>query len=122
MAKKRGGQLKNTNAFKHGFYSKHYSESENQALSEIPLTDVTDMIVNFGVTTARFMEAYYTSLDEQDYKPAGGPACHQPRRRMHRRLGAPSRVCREKSQGRIRAHDISGRIGGMVESAQQNRE
>jgi hypothetical protein len=68
MAKKRGGQLNNTNACKHGFYSKHFTEFENQALSEIPLADVTDMIANLRVTTARFMEAYSTSLDELDYE------------------------------------------------------
>lgn len=67
MARTRGGQIKNTNAYRHGFYSKHYSQFENQALSDIPLADVTDMIDNLRVSTARFMEAYYTSLDELDY-------------------------------------------------------
>lgn len=68
MAKKRGGQPNNANAYKHGFYSKHYSESENQALAEIPLADLTDMIDNLRITTARFMEAYYSSLKKLDYE------------------------------------------------------
>lgn len=68
LAKKRGGQPNNANAYKHGFYSKHYAEFENQALSEIPLADLTDMIDNLRITTARFMEAYYSSLKNLDYE------------------------------------------------------
>lgn len=68
MTKKRGGQLNNKNAFKHGFYSKHFSEFEDKALSEIPITDVTDVIDLMRVSTGRFMEAYTTSLEDLDYE------------------------------------------------------
>lgn len=67
-SKKRGGQANNKNAYKHGYYSKHFTARENQALSEIPLADVTDMIDNLRITTARFMQSYYASLDKMDYE------------------------------------------------------
>lgn len=68
MTKKRGGQTNNKNAYKHGFYSKHFNQFESKALSEIPLSSVTDMIDLMRVSTGRFMEAYTTSLEELDFK------------------------------------------------------
>ncbi len=68
MAKKRGGQPNNKNASKHGFYSKHFTQFESKALSEMPLTHVTDVIDLMRVSTARFMEAYTLSLEELDYE------------------------------------------------------
>ena len=68
MPKKRGGQANNKNAYKHGFYSKYFSSFENKALSEIPLTDVTDVIDLMRFSTGRFMEAYTKSLEELDYE------------------------------------------------------
>lgn len=68
MSKKRGGQANNKNAYKHGFYSKYFSSFENKTLSEIPLTDVTDVIDLMRVSTGRFLEAYTASLEELDYE------------------------------------------------------
>ena len=68
MPKKRGGQPNNKNAYKHGFYSKHFNQFESKALSEIPLTNVTDVIDLMRVSTGRFMEAYTISLEELDFE------------------------------------------------------
>ena len=66
--RKRGGQTNNKNAYKHGFYSKYFSSFEKKVLSEIPLTDVTDVIDLMRVSTGRFLEAYTASLEELDYE------------------------------------------------------
>lgn len=68
MTKKRGGQPNNKNAYKHGFYSKHFNQFESEALSEIPLTSVSDVIDLMRVSTGRFMEAYTISLEELDFE------------------------------------------------------
>jgi hypothetical protein len=67
MHKKRGGQLGNKNAYKHGFYSKYFNAFESKALSEIPLTDMTGEIGLMRVNVDRFMQAYTTSLEKLDY-------------------------------------------------------
>ena len=66
--RKRGGQPNNKNAYKHGFYSEHFSAFENRLLSEIPLSDVTDVIDLMRVNMGRFMEAYTASLEELNYE------------------------------------------------------
>jgi len=66
--RKRGGQLNNKNAYKHGFYSKYFSSLENKVLSEIPLADVKDIIDLMRISTGRFLEAYTASLAELDYE------------------------------------------------------
>ena len=68
MPRKRGGQPKNKNAYKHGFYAKYFTPFENRALSDIPLTDVTDHIRILRVQVDRFMHAYTSSLDKLDYE------------------------------------------------------
>jgi len=68
MAKKRGGQPNNKNASKHGLYSKHFTQFESKALSEMSLAHVTDVIDLMRVSTARFMEAYTLSLKELDFE------------------------------------------------------
>ena len=68
MPRKRGGQPRNKNAYKHGFYSKYFNSSERKALSDIPITDITDHIRLLRVQVDRFMQAYTTSLDKLDYE------------------------------------------------------
>jgi len=68
MSKKRGGQPRNRNAFKHGFYAKYFSPSESKALSDIPITDMTDQIRLLRVQVDRFMQAYTASLDKLSYE------------------------------------------------------
>jgi len=68
MSKKRGGQPRNRNAFKHGFYAKYFSPYERKALSDIPITDMTDQIRLLRVQVDRFMQAYTASLDKLSYE------------------------------------------------------
>jgi len=68
MPKKRGGQLNNRNAYKHGFYSKYFSAFEGKALSDIPVTDTTNEIGLMRVQIDRFMQVYTSSLDKLDYE------------------------------------------------------
>ena len=67
MRKKPGGQPNNQNAYKHGFYSKYFSPFESRALSEIPLTDMSDEIRLLRVNVDRFMQSYTDSLDGLNY-------------------------------------------------------
>lgn len=66
--RKRGGQMNNRNAFKHGFYTKHFIEVEKRALEEIPLSDLTPEIDLMRVNIERFMEIYTASLSQLDYE------------------------------------------------------
>jgi hypothetical protein len=68
MSRKRGGQPGNRNAYKHGFYARYFTLSENRALSDIPLTDVTNQIGLLRVQVDRFMQVYTASLDKLDYE------------------------------------------------------
>ena len=62
-----GGQPNNRNAYKHGFYSRHFSSFEGRALSEIPLADLSAEIGLLRVNVDRFMQAYAASLEKLDY-------------------------------------------------------
>ena len=66
--KRSGGQPRNKNAFKHGFYSKYFNAFESRALSDLPLTDMTGEIGLLRVNVDRFMQAYTASLNELDYE------------------------------------------------------
>jgi len=68
MPKKRGGQPNNKNAYKHGFYAKYFTSFENRALTDIPVTDMTDQIRLLRVQVDRFMQAYTASLDKLNYE------------------------------------------------------
>jgi hypothetical protein len=68
MPKKRGGQPKNKNAYKHGFYSKYFTDFESKALSDLPLTDVSNELGLMRVQIDRFMKVYTGSLEELDYE------------------------------------------------------
>jgi hypothetical protein len=67
MPKKPGGQPDNLNAYKHGFYSRHFTPFESRVLSKIPLTDLSGEIGLLRVNVDRFMQSYAASLDELDY-------------------------------------------------------
>lgn len=66
--RKRGAQPNNKNAYKHGFYAKHFSLKENEALHESPLTSIPDVIDILRVSNFRFLEIYTKSLQGLDYK------------------------------------------------------
>jgi hypothetical protein len=68
MPNKRGGQLNNKNAYKHGFYSKYFSAFEGKALSDIPVTDTTNEVGLMRVQIDRFMQVYTASLDKLDFE------------------------------------------------------
>jgi hypothetical protein len=68
MPKKRGGQPNNKNAYKHGFYSKYFSAFESKALSDLPLTDVSNELGLMRVQIDRFMKVYTASLEGLDYE------------------------------------------------------
>ena len=55
--RRRGGQPGNTNAFKHGFYSRSFTEYEKELLSQIPLTDFRGEIDLARVSNRRVIEA-----------------------------------------------------------------
>ena len=68
MPKKPGGQPKNRNAYKHGFYSRYFDPPERRALSQISLTDMSGEIDILRVNLDRFMQAYTSSLENLDYE------------------------------------------------------
>jgi hypothetical protein len=68
MPKKPGGQPKNRNAYKHGFYSKYFDSLERRALSKISTTDISGEIDVLRVNVDRFMQSYTSSLEELDYE------------------------------------------------------
>ena len=68
MPKKPGGQPKNRNAYKHGFYSRYFDPPERRALSKISLTDMSGEIDILRVNLDRFMQAYTSSLENLDYE------------------------------------------------------
>jgi nitrous oxide reductase accessory protein NosL len=68
MPKKPGGQPKNRNAYKHGFYSKYFDPLERRALSKIYVTDMSGEIDILRVNVDRFMQAYTSSLETLDYE------------------------------------------------------
>jgi hypothetical protein len=65
--KKSGGQPGNKNAYKHGFYSRHFNRFENRVLSRIPITDLSGEIGLLRINIDRFMQAYTASLEDMDY-------------------------------------------------------
>jgi len=68
MPKKRGGQPSNRNAYKHGFYSKYFSAFESKALSDLPVTDVSNELGLMRVQVDRFMQVYTASLEGLDFE------------------------------------------------------
>jgi predicted nucleotidyltransferase len=68
MPKKPGGQPKNRNAYKHGFYSRYFDPLERRLLSKITVTDLSGEIDILRVNVDRFMQAYTSSLEDLDYE------------------------------------------------------
>jgi hypothetical protein len=56
MKRKRGAQLGNSNAFKHGLYSASFSESENELLSSLSVQSFNDERELIRVVMRRAME------------------------------------------------------------------
>lgn len=67
MNKKRGGQLGNKNAFKHGFYSEQYKQIEREKLLQIEGADLTAEIELIRIQLSRYLEAEST-LNNIDYE------------------------------------------------------
>lgn len=61
--KKRGAQAKNTNALKHGFYSRNFQELETKDLDAMLLEGIDDEIYMLRVATRRVMDLA-TSADD----------------------------------------------------------
>lgn len=66
MTRKRGAQANNKNAFKHGFYSKHFKELEKKALESVSASDLTPEIDLLRVNINRLMEEYTATLKDHD--------------------------------------------------------
>lgn len=64
----RGGQPRNHNAYKHGFYSHLFRDRERRILDEVPPTDLSSEIELLHVTTSRFLEAMQASNRIMDYE------------------------------------------------------
>lgn len=65
--RKRGGQLGNHNAFKHGFYSEQFKQAERGNLGKIQETDLAGEIEVLRVEIRRYLEAENAALDQIDY-------------------------------------------------------
>jgi len=65
---KRGGQLCNHNAFKHGFYSDQFKQTERTRLSQISNTELTNEIEVMRVQIHRYLAAETVALDQIDYE------------------------------------------------------
>lgn len=68
IGKKRGGQLGNNNAFKHGFYSGQFKQAERTGLSQVENADLTNEIELLRVQLRRYLEAETTVLDQMDFE------------------------------------------------------
>lgn len=68
MKRKRGAQLGNHNAFKHGFYSDQFNLAERVNLSQIKNTDLTNEIEVVRVQILRYLEAETAALNQIDYE------------------------------------------------------
>ncbi|MBI5840931.1 MAG: hypothetical protein HZB19_12595 [Chloroflexi bacterium] len=68
MNRKRGAQLGNRNAFKHGFYSDQFKQAERINLSQVQNTDLTNEIELLRVQIRRYLEAETVALNQIDYE------------------------------------------------------
>lgn len=68
MDHKRGGQMGNKNAFKHGFYSEQFKQAERASLSQIQNTDLTGEIEVVRVQMLRYLEAETLAVNQIDYE------------------------------------------------------
>src|SRR5688572_17763585 len=66
--RKRGGQVGNRNAFKHGFYSELFKQAERENLSKIQNTDLSNEIDMLRVQLHRYLESEADVLNEINYE------------------------------------------------------
>jgi hypothetical protein len=66
--KRRGGQPKNQNALKHGFYSTLFKDRERYLLEQMQPADLSAEIELIRVTSARFLESLAASRDPGDFE------------------------------------------------------
>lgn len=68
MSRKRGAQLGNKNAYKHGFYSEQFKAEERRILTQISLTDPSGEIELIRIYLKRFMEALNAASQPLDFE------------------------------------------------------
>ena len=68
MKRRRGAQLGNKNAFRHGFYSDQFKQAERINLSQIQNTDLTNEIEVVRVQILRYLEAETLAANQIDYE------------------------------------------------------
>lgn len=68
IKRKRGAQLGNHNAFKHGFYSDQFKQTERDSLSQIQNTDLSNEIEFLRVEIRRYLEAETAEMNHIDYE------------------------------------------------------
>ena len=66
--RKRGAQLGNQNARKHGFYSSIFKARELELLDELPAADLTAEIELIRVTSARYLQSLQSTRGVSDYE------------------------------------------------------
>jgi hypothetical protein len=66
--RKKGGQIGNHNATKHGYYSSIFKATERRLLDQLPLTDLSAEIELIRVTNKRFLQALSASKDDLDFE------------------------------------------------------
>lgn len=66
--RKRGGQVGNRNAVKHGFYSEQFKEAERLILSQVENIDLSSEIELLRVEIRRYLEAETQALNKIDYE------------------------------------------------------
>jgi hypothetical protein len=67
-ARRRGGQPRNINARKHGFYSRHFKDRERKLLESLDPADISAEIELIRVTCARFLSSWNQSNGASDYE------------------------------------------------------
>ena len=66
MKRKRGAPFGNQNAYKHGFYSSHFSQPELQNLRQNATPDLVDEIGLVRIATARFLASLQADSAPRD--------------------------------------------------------
>lgn len=68
MTRKRGAQLGNRNAFKHGLYSAHFKQAEREHLDRVPGIDLSNEIGLIRVELLRYLAAEAQVDGQIDYE------------------------------------------------------
>jgi len=66
MKRRRGAPVGNVNAYKHGFYSAHFKQHEQQILDERSSQDLVDEIGLVRIATSRFLGSLQADTSPRD--------------------------------------------------------